>query len=136
MNIQTRFFAKVNKNGPIAPDMDTPCWLWTGATTDGYGRFWADGRAVIAHKWYWEQQHGLVPDGLELDHVCQTRACVLHTEAATHQKNVQRSRITGWQTRNEYNWIDEQMPSCHQRPFNNLVLPTEPLGALQGRKSQ
>jgi hypothetical protein len=98
-----RFWEKVNKNGPIPshrPELG-PCWLWTAAPdSHGYSTFFAtartDGvrRMVTAYRWGWEQEHGPVPSGLELDHLCRTRACVRHDhlEAVTGAVNRQRGR--------------------------------------------
>lgn len=37
-DITTRFWSRVNKDGPTLPGMETPCWLWTGGLTkNGYG---------------------------------------------------------------------------------------------------
>lgn len=74
-----RFWSKVHKS----PD---GCWIWTAGKYQGYGRFREGGtgsRNVLAHRWAWEQEHGAVPDGLELDHLCRNRACVRpdHLEA-------------------------------------------------------
>src|SRR5687767_3489091 len=52
-----RFWAKVNKNGPIPehrPDLG-PCWLWTAALTKGYGQFRLNGRMVYAYTFAYEQ---------------------------------------------------------------------------------
>jgi hypothetical protein len=38
------------------------CWHWTGKIhQQGYGEFWRDGGAVLAHRWAYEQTYGLVP---------------------------------------------------------------------------
>lgn len=39
-----RFWRYVDRRGP------DECWDWTGATRDGYGRVWADGRMATAHR--------------------------------------------------------------------------------------
>ena len=84
---EVRFWSKVDKR----PD---GCWLWAGNTTGttGYGRFHIAGRMVVAHRWSWEQEHGPVPDGLVLDHLCRTRLCVNpdHLEPVTNRENVLR----------------------------------------------
>lgn len=84
-----RFWSKVNKT--------ETCWLWTAYRARGYGRFMVGAgektRALSAHRWSWEQEHGAVPDGLELDHLCRTPACVrpAHLEPVTHAENVRRA---------------------------------------------
>jgi hypothetical protein len=105
-----RFGAKVNREGPIpAHRLELgPCAEWTGALQSaGYGSFGAgEGSAgpVLAHKWAWEQEHGPVPDGFELDHLCHNgsgcaggpecvhRRCVnlAHLEPVPHRVNSQR----------------------------------------------
>jgi hypothetical protein len=47
------------------------CWipdLVPGAT--GYVYIKADGRSIGAHRWVWEQIHGPIPTGLQIDHSC------------------------------------------------------------------
>ncbi len=39
--VHQRFWAKVDKNGPVsahAPSLGQ-CWLWTGCVLNGYGQF-------------------------------------------------------------------------------------------------
>lgn len=91
-----RFAEKVNFDGPIPdyrPDLG-PCHLWTAGTDSrGYGAFSAEGRKTVkAYAWAWEQEHGPVPVGLELDHLCRVRLCVRtsHLEPVTHGENIRR----------------------------------------------
>ncbi len=82
-----RFWAKVEK---------TPaCWLWQGASANGYGKFWVQGRMTQAHRWAYEDAFGLIPLGLILDHLCRTVSCVRpdHLEPVTHQENMHRGRF-------------------------------------------
>ena len=55
------------------------CWLWTGPTSRGYGRFhvvWNQ-PAVRAHRFAWEITYGPVPAGRMVLHRCiATPACV------------------------------------------------------------
>lgn len=90
-----RFWAKVDKNGPIPAYARQlgPCWLWTGyRNEDGYGRFGNGERMVGAHRWAYEQEHGPIPYSLECDHLCRVRHCVRasHIEAVTHHENLMR----------------------------------------------
>lgn len=68
------------------------CWLWTAAVAGSYGRVQYQGRVRQAHIVAWEWDNGLVPAGLELDHLCRQRLCVRpsHLEAVTHQVNMER----------------------------------------------
>lgn len=86
MDIQERFWSKVNKQ------TDSGCWKWTAFIYQGYGRFRIGRGIVQAHRWAWEQVHGPVPEGLELDHLCRNTACVNpdHIEAVTHRENALR----------------------------------------------
>src|SRR5262245_5795537 len=71
------------------------CLFWTGCRTKlGYGRFNVcdPARVGLAYRWWWEQANGLVPEGLELDHLCRNPPCVepTHLEAVTHKTNLLR----------------------------------------------
>lgn len=78
----------------------TPCWIWQrGMHRKGYGlkhvrtadrpNCWA---TKLAHVAYWEAEHGPVPPGLELDHLCRQRPCCRpdHLEPVTHTENLRR----------------------------------------------
>lgn len=72
---------------------ETPCWIWQLYTTSlGYGHASRNGKYLGAHWVYWEERHGPVPDGLELDHLCRQPSCVNpdHLEAVTHAENLRR----------------------------------------------
>lgn len=80
------FWARVEKT--------ETCWLWRGGiNADGYGQFQPSReRNLRAHKFAWESEHGPTPDGMVLDHLCRTRACVRpeHIEAVTPRTNTLR----------------------------------------------
>lgn len=73
----------------------TGCWEWQGRKSKkGYGQihFGSKRSSVrIAHVVYYEREHGLVPDGKQLDHVCRNRGCVnpdpQHLEPVTSEVN-------------------------------------------------
>jgi HNH endonuclease len=74
-----RFWAKVDKNGPIMPGMDTPCWIWIGGKTNfGYGNVWSfDLRRIVrAHRASYEMHNGPIPAGLFVCHRCDNPPCV------------------------------------------------------------
>jgi len=97
-----RFWSKVDKSGPIPewyPALGN-CWLWTGTISSGkqklpYGRFFlsTQRREVVAHRWAWQSEHGPIPVGLQLDHLCRRPSCVRpsHLEPVTPRVNVMRS---------------------------------------------
>lgn len=97
-----RFWAKVNKNGPVpvhCPELG-PCWVWTGRTENGYGR------VSISDKMYRSHRVSAVLSGMLNDrelsgsvgatgkklilHKCDNRACVRpeHLFVGDQQANV------------------------------------------------
>ena len=95
--LESRFWAKVNKDGPIPqyrPDLG-PCWLWTAALHNGYGSITSGGwhgRTMPAHAVAWQIENGPVPPGSEMDHLCRVRHCVRpsHIEPVTKTENLRR----------------------------------------------
>lgn len=91
--VEPRFWEKVDKNGPIpleCPELG-PCWLWEAFKVhNGYGVFYpVHGDGIYAHRYSYELTNGKIPIGVELDHMCHTRACVNpnHLRGATHNDN-------------------------------------------------
>lgn len=49
------------------------CWIWQWRpSSTGYGTKHVNGRTVLAHRWVYEQHHGAIPVGMQLDHLCHT----------------------------------------------------------------
>ena len=76
------------------PEPNSGCWLWTAGMNGRYPNLWVEGKHVGAHRFSYEQTYGLVPEGLELDHLCNTPFCVnpQHLRAVTHKENVLRGK--------------------------------------------
>lgn len=76
------------------------CWIYTGPLNHGgYGVISigqrTDGRSIQrrAHRVAYEHLVGPIPDGLTLDHLCRTPACVnpSHLEPVTAAENIKRA---------------------------------------------
>lgn len=70
--------------------------MWLGPKIEGgYARASVAGRKWLIHRWLYEQLVGVVPDGMELDHLCRRPSCVnpRHLEPVTHRTNVLRGRV-------------------------------------------
>jgi hypothetical protein len=76
-SLAERFAEKVNKNGPIMPNMVTPCHVWTASCdTRGYGQIAdEDGKLVRATHVAWKIEHGEYPKNGALHH-CDNPPCV------------------------------------------------------------
>ena len=87
----------------VEPEPTTGCWLWSASistgdshTGGGYGRLWNGERVVLAHRLSYEHFVGPVPEGLVLDHLCETRACVnpVHLEPVSRRENMHRGVLS------------------------------------------
>jgi hypothetical protein len=85
-----RFWSHVSKRGP------NDCWLWTAATTKGYGSAWYAGRREQAHRVSFMMANCRWPAGLVM-HLCDMPACVnpAHLAEGTQRDNMQGCRERG-----------------------------------------
>ena len=75
------------------------CIVWTGSKNQkGYGRIKIDNVLYSVHRVAWELERGPIPDGMQIDHTCWSRACVRveHLRLATpseNKRNAQSARV-------------------------------------------
>lgn len=85
--------------------------------SDGYFRklVWVGGYlvAMMYHKYVWEQRHGVVPEGYEVDHKCNNRACcniehlrVLH--GSNHTIHTNKERYAPRKAEAEKHWLEHR----------------------------
>ena len=71
-------------------DTDTGCQEWRGCRkTDGYSQFEVGGMDMYSHRVAWMLEHGDIPAGRIVRHLCHNRVCcnVNHLELGSHKEN-------------------------------------------------
>jgi hypothetical protein len=92
----SNFWAKVDKSAN--------CWAWLGKRLpQGYGQWWVPrgaepagrSRGVLAHRFVYELARGPIPDGYQIDHLCNTPWCVNpdHLQPVTQAENLRRREV-------------------------------------------
>ena len=99
------FWDYVDKMPGYGPSGD--CWIWKGmiqlGKRGGYGHLVVNGKIKKSHRISWELQHGRIPDGLQVLHRCDIRACVNpnHLFLGTNKDNVDDKIAKGRHLRGE-----------------------------------
>lgn len=96
------------------------CWEWIGSKTkNGYGQIRIAGKLISAHRYAYEEINGVIPLGLDLDHLCRNRACINpnHLEPVTRSENLKRAVGMG-----AYQKTKTGCPSGHPYAGANLYL--------------
>jgi hypothetical protein len=128
--LQTRLLEK------SIPEPMTGCWLWIGRRNrDDYGcidlKIGDDRpRPFLAHRISYEAFRSAIPEGLTIDHLCKTEACINpdHLEPVTIGVNVKRGNtfaavnvakivcVNGhpFDEANTYRWTDRKTGRSHR----------------------
>lgn len=88
-NVRLRFEEK------YCPHPVTGCWNWLAAKSqDGYSYFYDGHKNMRGHQFSYLIYRGLIPDGMQIDHLCKNRGCVNpdHLESVTPKVNSERAR--------------------------------------------
>lgn len=102
MSLLTRFWDKVDKNGPVMKIGLGPCWIWTACKDSwGYGCIRDDakngGRRLVASRLSLIWHTGLDQPELFCMHKCNNPPCVnpAHLRWGTHQENMDQMKAEG-----------------------------------------
>lgn len=75
-----RQFHALPWNERYEPDTNGGCWLWLGSVNKGpcggYGAMTIKGLPKAAHRAFYSEFVGPIPDGMEVCHKCDVRCCV------------------------------------------------------------
>ncbi len=101
--VEERFWAKVNKSGPVVREGLSNCWIWTGAndgrlaTGEGYGKFHLDGKFIRSHRVAYQLVKGDIASGMLILHECDNPQCVNpdHLRQGTHTENMREKAAKG-----------------------------------------
>lgn len=79
----------------VQPETPLECWRWAAHINKVSG--YAQTGSGYAHRAIYEVIFGPIPDGLQLDHLCQNRWCVnpYHLEPVTCRENLRRAGTVG-----------------------------------------
>ena len=113
-----RFWSKVDTSGE--------CWLWKAyKNPQGYGSFkLLNGKAIRAHRFAYEWNGGIIPNGQHVCHQCDNPSCVRpnHLFLGTNYDNVCDRVAKGRQSRGERVWtakLTERDVQCIREEYAN-----------------
>lgn len=87
-----RLWKRVDKNGPVHPDLGTRCWLWTGSRKkrNSYGNIGVGGKTQSVHRVAYELTYNVKVGNLNVLHKCDIPNCVRpeHLFLGTQEDNI------------------------------------------------
>ena len=98
-SIEKRFWSKVRY------EKGSGCWVWTGhKDNNGYGKFYYDREACLAHRVSYEIEYKAIPKGMYVCHHCDNPSCVRlsHLFLGTQTDNMQDSTKKGRISKGEH----------------------------------
>ena len=76
---------------------ESGCWTWCGAVSGRYGKFFLRRehgvtKVAYAHRFSYEMHVGPIPEGMEIDHLCNNPLCVnpSHLDVVSGRENKRR----------------------------------------------
>lgn len=114
------------------------CWLWVGCSmANGYGRIGAGSpnpATILAHRAAYEAYVGPIPDGMQVCHRCDVRACInpAHLFLGTGSDNMQDMQRKGRGQRGENVKFAKLSPADIKAIRNNDHLPAARLAREYG----
>ncbi len=125
MTLPQRFWNKICMSGTHFYN-NIQCWEWLACSNpNGYGQFKLNGKKEYAHRLSYEDKHGIIPVGLELDHLCRNTSCVnpQHLQAVTHPENIRRG-LAGF-VGGLRNRIKTHCPQGHEYNLKNTYVDSK-----------
>jgi len=119
----------------------TPCILWEGASSHGYGQRTINRKIFKVHRLEWEKHHGPIPQGLQVLHKCDVRNCynIDHLFLGTHEDNMKDKVNKGRQPRGSQVLnaiIDEELVRLIYQAYGSQQRIADNFGVSQSTVSQ
>jgi hypothetical protein len=86
------------------------CFIWQGAGKgNGYGVAVYKGKQTTVHRVMYMLVHGAIPDGYEVDHTCNNRACINpdHLQSVSHAENMYLATLRRVTCKTGHEWNDK-----------------------------